>query len=75
MLDFDSNTKRELLAVDKRISSKLKPHQCDGVKFMWDACFESIEKSKNSDGSGCILGHCMGLGMFLCFCVDRNEIE
>lgn len=63
VLDFDSNTKRELLVVDKRLSLKLKPHQFDGVKFMWDACFESIEKSYRSNGSGCILGHCMGLGM------------
>lgn len=64
LLDFDVNTKRELLAVDKKLSLKLKPHQCQGVKFMWDACFESIEKLQSSDGGGCILGHCMGLGMF-----------
>lgn len=62
VLDFDLDTKRELLTVDKRLSLKLKPHQCEGVKFMWDACFESIDKLQHSDGSGCILSHCMGLG-------------
>lgn len=63
LLDFDLNTQAELLAVDRRLSIKLKPHQCEGVKFMWDACFESIEKLRYSEGSGCILSHCMGLGM------------
>lgn len=29
---------------------------------MWDALFESVERSKNGRGSGCILAHCMGLG-------------
>ncbi|XP_037047921.1 transcriptional regulator ATRX homolog [Bradysia coprophila] len=65
VLDFDANTKRERLSVDRRLLTKLKPHQCEGVKFMWDACFESIEKLQHSNGGGCILGHCMGLGKTL----------
>lgn len=38
----------------------------EGVKFMWDSCFDSIESLKQgSAGSGCILAHCMGLGKTL----------
>lgn len=32
---------------------------------MFDACFESMERMHNSEGSGCILAHCMGLGKTL----------
>lgn len=65
ILDFDEDTKKPLLEVDKNLVKKLKPHQAKGVKFMWDACFESIERCGNDDGSGCILAHCMGLGKTL----------
>lgn len=59
VLDFDEETKEPLLEVDKKLCKKLKPHQANGVKFMWDACFESIERAQNEPGSGCILAHCM----------------
>jgi hypothetical protein len=36
--------------------------QVKGVKFMWDACFESLKEAEKTKGSGCILAHCMGLG-------------
>ncbi|XP_018566294.1 transcriptional regulator ATRX homolog isoform X2 [Anoplophora glabripennis] len=65
VLDYDEEKKEELLAVDKKVVKKLKPHQASGVQFMWDACFESIERAKNTKGSGCILAHCMGLGKTL----------
>lgn len=65
ILDFDPNTKEELVVVDKNIVSKLKLHQVKGVKFMWDSCFESLEMLKQDHGSGCILAHCMGLGKSL----------
>lgn len=57
VLDFSEKSKKPLLQVDKTLASKLKPHQANGVKFMWDACFESLERSKNDLGSGCILAH------------------
>ncbi|XP_058060545.1 transcriptional regulator ATRX homolog [Anopheles bellator] len=65
VLDFDDDTKKPLLEVDKKLVKQLKPHQANGVKFMFDACFESLERMKESKGSGCILAHCMGLGKTL----------
>lgn len=65
VLDFDEETKEPLLEVDKSLVKKLKPHQANGIKFMFDACFESMEMARNGKGSGCILAHCMGLGKTL----------
>lgn len=67
VLDFDVKTKEPLISVDEKLVKKLKPHQAQGVKFMWDACFESVEKidEEDSKGGGCILAHCMGLGKTL----------
>ncbi|XP_055845603.1 transcriptional regulator ATRX homolog isoform X2 [Episyrphus balteatus] len=62
VLDFDEETKKPLLKVDDGLMKKLKPHQVNGVKFMWDACFETLKDCKEKPGSGCILAHCMGLG-------------
>lgn len=55
ILDFDDKTKKPLLQVDKTLCKKLKPHQANGIKFMWDACFESLERCNKEPGSGCIL--------------------
>ncbi|XP_037945217.1 transcriptional regulator ATRX homolog [Teleopsis dalmanni] len=65
VLDFDEESKDPLLEVDKGILKKLKPHQVAGVKFMWDACFETLKDTNEKCGSGCILAHCMGLGKTL----------
>lgn len=65
VLDFDEDSKKSLLQVDKKLAKKLKPHQANGVKFMWDACFESLDRCDTDLGSGCILAHCMGLGKTL----------
>lgn len=62
VLDIDEESKEELIAVDPELVKRLKPHQAQGIKFMWDACFESLEQIKKSEGSGCIIAHCMGLG-------------
>jgi transcriptional regulator ATRX len=41
VLDFNAETKEVLVEVDKRLVKKMKPHQAKGVKFMFEAVFES----------------------------------
>ncbi|KAK2718092.1 transcriptional regulator ATRX homolog isoform X3 [Artemia franciscana] len=65
VLDFDPETKEEVVTVHPKICENLKPHQASGIKFMWDACYETVEMAQKSEGSGCILAHCMGLGKTL----------
>ncbi|GAB0094799.1 Transcriptional regulator ATRX homolog [Sergentomyia squamirostris] len=65
VLDFDEESKEELLSINSDLVKKLKPHQGHGIKFMWDACFETLDRTVSGDGSGCILAHCMGLGKTL----------
>ena len=47
VLDFDPDTKEVLVEVNKKLVTKLKPHQARGVKFMWDACYESVAQIEN----------------------------
>uniref|UniRef100_A0A4W3JJA0 DNA helicase n=1 Tax=Callorhinchus milii TaxID=7868 RepID=A0A4W3JJA0_CALMI len=65
VLEEDKETKECVVQVHRNLVRKLKPHQVDGVQFMWDCCCESVEKSLKEEGSGCILAHCMGLGKTL----------
>ena len=48
-LDFDIKTKECQIKVDNSLSHKLKPHQRDGIKFMWNSCYESVERIKQGD--------------------------
>ncbi|XP_037603550.1 transcriptional regulator ATRX-like [Sebastes umbrosus] len=65
ILDQDEETKTPLVQVHRNLVTRLKPHQVDGVQFIWDSCCESVKKANSSPGSGCILAHCMGLGKTL----------
>ncbi|KAH7426145.1 hypothetical protein KP509_11G086900 [Ceratopteris richardii] len=56
----------EEVLIPSGIATFLKPHQIEGVQFMWENCIESIKKVKAGDpGNGCILAHSMGLGKTL----------
>lgn len=62
VLDLNQTTKQAVITVDPILTARLKKHQIEGVRFMWDICYESVERLKKSPGTGCILAHCMGLG-------------
>uniref|UniRef100_A0A4W5LT15 DNA helicase n=1 Tax=Hucho hucho TaxID=62062 RepID=A0A4W5LT15_9TELE len=65
VLDQDEGTKEPLIQVHRNLVTRLKPHQVDGVQFIWDCCCESVKKANSTPGSGCLLAHCMGLGKTL----------
>ncbi|XP_003743060.1 transcriptional regulator ATRX homolog [Galendromus occidentalis] len=63
VLEYDLGTKEPLVEVEAALVRDMKPHQVEGVKFLYDTVIESIEQvSQNAPGSGAILAHCMGLG-------------
>lgn len=64
VLDFDTK-KDEKIAVHPEITKHLKAHQVEGIKFMYDCCYGSVDNLDKYPGSGCILAHCMGLGKTL----------
>lgn len=64
ILDYDSKKKQQII-VHRDILKHLKPHQIDGIKFMYDCCYGSVDTLDQFKGSGCILAHCMGLGKTL----------
>ncbi|XP_029956796.1 transcriptional regulator ATRX-like isoform X2 [Salarias fasciatus] len=65
VLDQDEETRTPLVEVHPNLVKVLKPHQVDGVQFIWDSCCESVKKANSTPGSGCIVAHCMGLGKTL----------
>ncbi|KAL5280982.1 ATRX.2 family protein [Megaselia abdita] len=64
ILDFD-NKEKIFIKVDRRLVDVLKNHQKDGIKFMYDCCYGTVNQMHKFSGSGCILAHCMGLGKTL----------
>ena len=59
------------IEIDNGLAAILKPHQIDGIKFMYNCTIGSMEQLKQSavndkqSGDGCILAHSMGLGKTL----------
>ncbi|CAB3257167.1 unnamed protein product [Arctia plantaginis] len=65
-LEYDFEEHRPVVTIHPFFTKVMKAHQYEGVKFMWDACFESLADIKAGHaGGGCILAHCMGLGKTL----------
>ena len=66
VLEYKPDGKTPLVEVQEDLVKHLKPHQVEGVKFMYDCTIESVERwKKKEDGGGCILAHVMGLGKTL----------
>lgn len=63
ILDYDPK-KNITISIHPQLVKKLKDHQRDGIKFMYDTCYGSISDEVKTE-SGCILAHCMGLGKTL----------
>ena len=55
---------RRPVCVDKMLTKWLRPHQREGVQFM----FECVSSLRATEGAGCILADDMGLGKTLQVC-------
>lgn len=67
VLEYDQKTKESLVQVNPALVVHMKPHQVEGVKFLYNTVIESIEqleknKGDSTAGGGAVLAHCMGLG-------------
>lgn len=64
-LILEGTEEEPVVEVRCSLVSSLKPHQREGVRFLWDYTCESVDKIKEESGSGALLAHCMGLGKTL----------
>jgi SNF2 family DNA or RNA helicase len=78
----DEGNDTRTVRVASALASKLKPHQVDGVKFMWQNSCKDLSSITNReeavqerDIGGCILAHLMGLGKFPCMYIARCKAK
>jgi transcriptional regulator ATRX len=65
VLERDASTKEVKVEVRRCLVAHLKPHQREGIKFLYDACVENLHRLRSGKAAGAILAHCMGLGKTL----------
>lgn len=65
VLEFDLVKKKPLVVVQKELAKVLKKHQVEGIRFLWDTVFETVDLTNTTKGTGCILAHRMGIGKTL----------
>lgn len=63
ILEQDEETKEVRLEVRRSLVRHIKPHQREGIKFLYDAVVENLNKT--GERGGAVLAHCMGLGKSL----------
>lgn len=65
ILEFDLINKLPLVTIHEELIKVLKKHQVEGIRFVWNTVFETVDKSNTTEGTGCILAHRMGVGKTL----------
>ncbi|XP_060848985.1 transcriptional regulator ATRX-like [Rhopalosiphum padi] len=65
VLEYDIVKKIPIVKICKELGKVLKMHQVEGIHFLWNTVFETVEKTNTTEGTGCILAHRMGIGKTL----------
>lgn len=65
VLEFDRVKKIPIVTIAKELAKVLKIHQVEGIHFLWNTVFETVERTNTTEGTGCILAHRMGIGKTL----------